>query len=88
LARHTAVTDPISLKEALTKITARPVLFISSSVPTEQHRVEYLFEAAQEPKNLWHIPEAGHIGGFRLQPQEYEAKVIGFFDETLPEGSE
>ena len=88
LARHTAVTDPISLKEALTKITARPILFISSSVPTEQHRVEYLFEAAQEPKSLWHIPEAGHIGGFRLQPQEYEAKVIGFFDETLPEGSE
>ncbi len=87
LRRHTGVTDPISLKEALTEMDARPILFISSGVSTEQHRVEYLFEAAQEPKQLWQIPEANHIGSFQLLPQEYEAKVVNFFDETLLEGN-
>jgi hypothetical protein len=32
---------------------------------------------------LWEIPGAGHVGGIRAQPAEYERRVIGFFDEGL-----
>ena len=87
LARHTGVTNPISLKEALAEMTARPILFISSGLPTEQHRLEYLFEAAQEPKSFWLVSEAGHLGSFRLRPEEYETQIIAFFDEYLLENS-
>jgi hypothetical protein len=29
------------------------------------------------------IPEAGHIGGWKTEPEAYEARVIGFFDQAL-----
>jgi hypothetical protein len=40
-------------------------------------------DAAHEPKELWIIPEAGHIGGLSARPQEYEERVVGFFDQWL-----
>lgn len=88
LARHTGVTEPISLKRALSEMTPRPVMFISSGMPTERHRLEYLFEAAQEPKSLWIIPDAGHVGGFRQNPQEYEEKMISFLADHLLQDNE
>ena len=37
-----------------------------------------------EPKTLWEIPESGHVGGHRRRgPQEYERRVVGFFDQAL-----
>jgi uncharacterized protein len=41
------------------------------------------YAAAHEPKTLWKIPEGGHTGGIEARPQEYERRVVGFFDETL-----
>ena len=35
------------------------------------------------PKTLWEIPGAGHVGGIRAQPAEYERRVVGFFDDAL-----
>ena len=32
---------------------------------------------------LWEIPGAGHVGGIRAQPAEYERRVVGFFDAAL-----
>src|SRR5262245_52152787 len=40
-------------------------------------------DAADEPKELWLVPGAGHTGGLDAQPQEYEERVMGFFDEAL-----
>lgn len=83
LARHTAVTNPKPLSEALAEMDARPIFFISSGLPTEQRRLEYLYAAAQEPKSFWLVPEAGHLGAFRLQPTAYEDQIITFFDKHL-----
>jgi fermentation-respiration switch protein FrsA (DUF1100 family) len=44
------------------------------------------YEAAREPKELWEIPDAGHTGGITARPEEYERRVIGFFDHALLEG--
>ena len=41
------------------------------------------YAAAREPKALWEIPEAGHVGGIDARPQEYERRVVGFFDDAL-----
>jgi len=41
------------------------------------------YAAAHEPKILWKIPEGEHTGGIEARPQEYERRVVGFFDENL-----
>jgi hypothetical protein len=32
---------------------------------------------------LWEVPGARHTGGLDAQPQEYERRVVGFFDAAL-----
>ena len=39
--------------------------------------------AIKAPKTEWLIPESAHTGGSSARPQEYERRVVGFFDETL-----
>ena len=79
---HTGVSDPLSVRDALAQLSPRPVLIIGGG-GAEQRSVEHLFAAAREPKQLWIIPEAGHIAGLSVRPQEYEAKVASFFDEAI-----
>ena len=43
------------------------------------------YDVAGEPRTLWEIPEAGHTGGLEARPQEYERRVVGFFDQALRE---
>lgn len=33
----------------------------------------------------WEIPEASHTGGITARPDEYERRVVGFFDRALLE---
>ena len=42
-----------------------------------------LYEAAREPKELWLVPEAGHRDVHILRSQEYQTRVIAFFDRWL-----
>jgi hypothetical protein len=58
-------------------------LIISGGNEVERHRLEYLFEFAEGPKELWVIPEAGHIGGWHARPDEYKTKMVDFFNQTL-----
>lgn len=41
------------------------------------------YAAAGEPKTIWEIPEASHTGGLDARPEEYERRVIAFFDKAL-----
>jgi hypothetical protein len=40
-------------------------------------------EAAREPVELWDLPAVSHTAAIRERPEEYERRVVGFFDETL-----
>jgi pimeloyl-ACP methyl ester carboxylesterase len=40
-------------------------------------------ERARGRVTLWHLPESKHTGALDLEPQEYERRVIGFFDRRL-----
>jgi dienelactone hydrolase len=42
------------------------------------------YEAASEPKELW-AAEGGHTGALTAEPEEYERRVVGFFDRALLE---
>jgi hypothetical protein len=41
------------------------------------------YDAAREPKQIWEVPDGQHIAGITTRPEEYERRVIGFFDDAL-----
>jgi uncharacterized protein len=78
---------PPNLRNLVSRIAPRPVflIFATKGQGGEQLSSDF-YEAAREPKELWEIPEAGHTGGITARPDEYERRVIGFFDHALLEG--
>jgi hypothetical protein len=75
---------PANLKSLIGRIAPRPVMLIGApnSKHGEQLNRDY-YAAAKEPKTLWEIPEASHVGGIDARPAEYERRVVGFFDDAL-----
>jgi hypothetical protein len=43
------------------------------------------YEAALPPKAIWEVAGSAHTGGIDAQPEEYERRIVGFFDRTLLE---
>ena len=35
---------------------------------------------------LYELPDAGHTGGLRKHPAEYERRTVGFLDRVMAEG--
>ena len=83
---HGGVRYPLSVQEAISQIAPRPVLLIGGGA--EQGMLEHHYRAAGEPRELWVIPEAGHIGGLRARPQAYEERVLRFFNQALLGGGQ
>jgi uncharacterized protein len=75
---------PPLMQDIIGRIAPRPVFIIwaPKGVDTEALNRGY-FDAAGEPKTLWEIPESRHVGGLQARPQEYERRVVGFFDRAL-----
>jgi uncharacterized protein len=60
-----------------------PVLLIASGAP-EEIPVNRRYAADAGPRaELWEIPEAGHTGGLRARPGEYEARVVRFLARAV-----
>jgi uncharacterized protein len=62
----------------------QPLLLIAA--PDSGHGEELnrgYHAAAGSNSTLWEIPESTHVGGLAARPEEYERRVIGFFDEAL-----
>jgi hypothetical protein len=78
---------PPSLEDLTGRIGPRP-LFLVYAVPGqggEAELTEDYYDAAREPKEIWLVAGAGHTGGIEAQPEEYERRVVGFFDDALLE---
>jgi fermentation-respiration switch protein FrsA (DUF1100 family) len=70
--------------EDLSRRIKTPVFFIYAGHGQGGENLNPRFyAAAHEPKTLWKIPEGEHTGGIEARPQEYERRVVGFFDENL-----
>ena len=71
--------------DVVARIAPRPLLIIHCMgdrvVPPVNS--ERNFMAAGEPKSIWRIPTGGHIAGHTVARQEYERRVIEFFDRSL-----
>jgi dienelactone hydrolase len=75
---------PPALDDVAAEIAPRAVFLIrgENGQAGEELNDDY-FEAAGEPKELWEVPGAGHTGGIDAEPEEYERRVVGFFDRAF-----
>jgi dienelactone hydrolase len=75
---------PPSLQKAVAQVAPRAVLLIYAGRGGggEELNVDF-FRAARQPKALWRIEGARHVGGLDARPAEYERRVVSFFDRTL-----
>lgn len=66
-------------------ISPRPILLIHGGKDTivDPHDGPLLHAAAQEPKELWIVPEADHCCAYFADRPHYVKKVVTFFDEHL-----
>jgi hypothetical protein len=88
LAVLTGTPPPPALDYLVAQIAPRPLFLIYAGRGGggEELNPKY-FESALEPKTLWKIDEAEHVGGFGARPGAYQARVIAFFDRALLESS-
>jgi uncharacterized protein len=68
------------------RISPRPVLIVHGEQDNAACTVSdarRLFRAAHPPKDLWIVPQAGHCNAHTLWPEEYETRVLAFFERAL-----
>jgi uncharacterized protein len=74
---------PANLKDLAAKVE-QPMLLIGAPEKGVGEKLNRGYaNAAGESATLWEIPEATHVGGQRARPEEYERRVVGFFDRAL-----
>ena len=82
VAAPLAQADPLRV---IGQLAPRAVLLIhgaqDSYVPMDSVRA--LYRAARPPKALWVVPEAGHREAAQHRPDEYERRVVDFFQTYL-----
>ena len=67
----------------LPALSPRPLLLIFGEKEIANNRGYDQFAAAREPKQMWVAPGVGHGGYNQAWPDEYEARIIQFFDGAL-----
>jgi uncharacterized protein len=65
------------------EIGPRPILFVSSNEAPEPFMNRRLAERAGPSVQLWALPDVGHVGGMFAHPEEYEQRMVSFFDAAL-----
>jgi len=76
-------SPPANLKD-LAGDVEQPLLLIAAPVKGVGEDLDRGYEkAAGRSATLWEIPESTHVGGLAARPEEYERRVVGFFDRTL-----
>ena len=76
--------EALSPKNRVGKVTA-PKLFI---VGEEDRRTTIeeslqMYTAASEPKELWVVEGVGHVDSYRALSEEYEQRMLAFFEKHL-----
>lgn len=66
-------------------ISPRPVFLMQGGADTviSPASGQILYDAADEPKELWFDPDLGHVRFDTERAKEYEARVVAFFDQYL-----
>ena len=54
-----------------------------ADVVIEPSSGQLLYDAAREPKEIWFEPALDHVAFYDERPEEFERRVVGFFDRYL-----
>ena len=83
VARNRGVTYP-SVEKAVSRIR-RPILMIHGEGDTyiKPEMAKALFARASGPKELWMVPKAKHNQAIALEEEEYQRRIVEFFDKNL-----
>jgi uncharacterized protein len=75
----------VSAEDWIGEISPRPVFILDAGRDdvVSTNSGEDLFEAAGDPKEWWQCEECGHHELDTVRPQDFEEKVVGFFDRYL-----
>ena len=73
------------LEELVQGVSPTPLLLIAAGRGAQMEREanRVYAEAAREPVDFWDLPDVTHTAAIRERPEEYERRVIGFFDQAL-----
>ena len=75
-----------SLNPLIGKIAPRPVLLVAAGGFEQEIPANRIYHERGGPTtDLYELPDAGHTGGLRKHPAEYERRTIGFLDRALGE---
>lgn len=70
---------------AAARIAPRPLLLIhgdrDTAVPVRHARA--LYDAARDPRELWVVPGASHVGAYFADRERYADHVVEFFERSL-----
>ena len=75
---------PANLKSLAARVEQPMLLIAAPNSPQGERLNRGYAKAAGDSATLWEIPESRHVAGQTARPQEYERRVIGFFDKALP----
>jgi len=78
-------TEDIDATEWIAQISPRPVFLMQggADVVISANSGQRLYEAAGEPKELWFEPDLGHVDFDSEMTDEFERRVVEFFDHYL-----
>lgn len=77
--------EEIDATRWISQISPRPVFLMQGGQDTviSPNSGQLLYEAANEPKELWYDDELGHVKFDTERAEEYEMRVVAFFDQYL-----
>jgi dipeptidyl aminopeptidase/acylaminoacyl peptidase len=76
-----------SLSTEIARIAPRPVFLISSGESFERDANRLYARQARGPVTLWELPNGQHTRAQQEHPEQYEQRVLGFFDRALRSSS-
>ncbi|MEV7396924.1 alpha/beta fold hydrolase [Aeromicrobium sp. NPDC092404] len=78
---------PTSLVELAPRIAPRPALVIWAPNGGNRETMSTVYADRIGPSaEVWAMDDVNHIKGLQTHPEEYERRVVGFFDRALPAG--
>jgi pimeloyl-ACP methyl ester carboxylesterase len=78
-------TPPAPLTEVVPRIAPRPALLIWAPNGGNQETMTPVYgRLIGSSAEVWSIPDAMHMRGLQAHPVEYERRVVGFLDRSLP----
>ena len=71
--------------DVISNISPRPIFLIYGENEVENGRGWEQFDAAQQPKQFWLVPDGYHGSSYFIAEEEYRLRILDFLDQYLLE---